>query len=155
MLEITDIKNINLEEALELAIMSYERELENNSQLMIKDIKDVVVAILDEKPIGYMAITTGGENFLTENDEIYSICGAYAKKEYRSLKIANMLLDQIIEICKRDNKTYLGVDCETINPTALRFWGKHFTNYTYFFHRRIDERIYQYDTYFDHFVNNK
>ena len=104
MLEITDIKNINLEEALELAIMSYERELENNSQLMIKDIKDVVVAIQDEKPIGYMAITTGGENFLTENDEIYSICGAYAKKEYRSLKIANMLLDQIIEICKRDTK---------------------------------------------------
>ena len=30
---------------------------------------------------------------------------------------------------------------ETLNPTALNFWGKHFDHYTYSFARRIDERI--------------
>ena len=32
-------------------------------------------------------------------------------------------------------------DCETLNPTALNFWGKYFDPYTYSFARRIDERI--------------
>ena len=32
------------------------------------------------------------------------------------------------------------VDCETLNPTALRFRGKYFVPFTYSFCRRIDER---------------
>jgi len=43
----------------------------------------------------------------------------------------------------------IGVDCETLNPNALRFWGKHFDNYTYSFARRIDERIIGYDKYLE------
>lgn len=38
-------------------------------------------------------------------------------------------------------KTYLGVDYETVNPTALHFWTKYFTPYTYSYIRRIDERV--------------
>lgn len=36
-----------------------------------------------------------------------------------------------------------------VNPTALRFWGKHFENYTYSYHRRIDERVIGYDSYLE------
>lgn len=42
---------------------------------------------------------------------------------------------------KNDGIKRIGVDCETINPTAFRFWGKYFDSYTYSFIRRIDERI--------------
>lgn len=35
----------------------------------------------------------------------------------------------------------MGVDYETLNPTALNFWTKYFKPCTYFFARRIDERI--------------
>lgn len=43
--------------------------------------------------------------------------------------------------CGRSGKTHLGVDYETVNPTALYFWTKYFTPYTYSYIRRIDERV--------------
>lgn len=42
---------------------------------------------------------------------------------------------------KAEGVTHLGVDCETMNPTALRFWTKSFLPYTYSFARRIDEKV--------------
>ena len=33
----------------------------------------------------------------------------------------------------------LGVDCESMNPTALGFWSKYFDAYTHSVVRRIDE----------------
>ena len=42
---------------------------------------------------------------------------------------------------------YIGVDCETLNPTALRFWNKYFDSYTYSYARRIDERVVGHDEY--------
>ncbi len=40
-------------------------------------------------------------------------------------------------------------DCEILNSTALKFWGKYFVNYTYSFARRIDERVMGYDKYLE------
>lgn len=56
------------------------------------------------------------------------------------------LLDADVEMCIKEGKSYMGVDYETINPTALRFWTKYFAPYTYSFIRRMDERIYQYES---------
>ena len=47
-------------------------------------------------------------------------------------------------VCENEGKEYLGVDYETLNPTALRFWDKYFQNYTYSYVRRIDERLADY-----------
>lgn len=91
--------------------------------------------------IGYIEIMKSGENFITDDSDMLSICGAYLKENYRGKNILQSLLAYVLEMLKKDGIKRIGVDCETINPTALRFWGKYFDNYTYSFVRRIDERI--------------
>lgn len=68
-------------------------------------------------------------------------CGAYLKEGYRGKNIYQSLLSFVLEALNKDGIKRLVVDCETINPTALRFWEKYFDSYTYRFARRIDERI--------------
>ena len=88
-----------------------------------------------------MALDDVGETFFSEHPSISNICGAYVEKNYRKYGVAQQLLEYLCQICESEGKTYLGVDCETMNPTALRFWGKYFENYTYSYARRIDERL--------------
>ena len=101
----------------------------------------ILAARENSKVIGYMAIDDEAETFLTERTDISNICGAYVSEEYRSQGVAKQLLDAVVEKCIEEGKRYLGVDYETINPTALHFWTKYFVPYTYSFIRRIDERI--------------
>ena len=91
--------------------------------------------------IGYLEVTNDGETFITEEPDYLHICGAYLKENYRGENIIQSLLSVVIETLKKDGINRLGVDFETINPTALRFWEKYFDSYTYSFVRRIDERI--------------
>lgn len=109
----------------------------------------IFVAKENKEIIGYIEVGDEGENFITENKAMRSICGAYFKKEYRNKEVAASLLKYICEELKLEGISYLGVDCETLNPNALRFWGKYFENYTYSFHRRIDERIIGFSKYLD------
>ena len=111
--------------------------------------KRVFVAKDGENIVGYMALQNAGENFISNMDSMYNICGAYVAEDYRNTGVAKQLLDFLVQISKVEGMEYLGVDCETLNPTALRFWGKYFQNYTYSFHRRIDERVQNYQQYFD------
>ena len=103
----------------------------------------VLAARQGSRIVGYMAIDDEAETFLTERTDMSNICGAYVSEECRSQGVAKQLLDAVAEKCTQEGKSYLGVDYETINPTALRFWTKYFVPYTYSFIRRIDERIYQ------------
>mgnify|MGYP000164355539 CR=1 FL=1 len=91
--------------------------------------------------IGYIEIMNDGENFITVEPDMLNICGAYLKEKYRGKNILQSILLFTLEALKKDGIKRIGVDCETINPTALRFWGKYFDNYTYSFIRRVDERI--------------
>ncbi len=109
--------------------------------------KRMFVAIIDGKPAGYYLTGGDGENFITEGSEVVNICGTFVNEEYRGMSVASQLLEYVCQVCEKEGIEYLGVDCETINPTALRFWGKHFSNYTYSLHRRIDERILGYSDY--------
>lgn len=93
------------------------------------------------KIIGFISIDDNAENFITEHDTMKSICGAYFDEKYRGEGIAQALLGFIRDTLKAESVTHIGVDCETLNPTALNFWGKYFVPYTYSFARRIDERI--------------
>lgn len=95
--------------------------------------------------IGYIAIGVDGETYLTEKKDLFNISGAIVRNEYRGQGVAKQILDEVVRACITDGKKFLGVDCETINPTAIRFWPKYFHPYTYSFIRRLDERIYGYE----------
>ena len=101
----------------------------------------IFAAEADGRIIGFISIDDNAENFITEHDKMKNICGAYFDENYRGKGIAQNLLLFVAETLKAEGITHLGVDCETLNPTALNFWGKYFQPYTYSFARRIDERV--------------
>ncbi len=101
----------------------------------------IFAAEADGRIIGFISIDDNAENFITEYDTMKNICGAYFDENYRGDGIAQNLLSFIAETLKTEGVTHLGVDCETLNPTAINFWGKYFEPYTYSFARRIDERM--------------
>jgi len=101
----------------------------------------IFTAEADGRIIGFISIDDTAENFITEHDTMKNICGAYFDENHRGGGIAQDLLAYIADTLKAEGVTHLGVDCETLNPTALNFWGKYFEPYTYSFARRIDERI--------------
>ena len=106
-----------------------------------KESMRVFAAVSDDKPIGFISVDVTAENFITEHDKMANICGAYFDESCRGKGIAQALLSHIRDTLSGEGITHLGVDCETMNPTALNFWGKYFTPYTYSFARRLDERI--------------
>ncbi len=101
----------------------------------------IFAAESDGEIIGFISVDDDAENFITEHDKMKNICGAYFNENYRGKGIAQNLLSFVAETLKAEGATHLGVDCETLNPTALNFWGKYFEPYTYSFARRIDERV--------------
>lgn len=95
----------------------------------------------DNRPVGYIEVCEKAETFISEDEEVLNICGTYVEEQYRNSTVAQELLLFTIKKLSDEGLKYLGVDCETLNPTALRFWTKYFEAYTYSFVRRIDERI--------------
>lgn len=91
--------------------------------------------------IAYMEATPEGENFLSSSPGIMNICGAYCLPEYRGSGTAKTLLRHMAAVLQMEGYRRMGVDCESFNPTALHFWGKHFQAYTHSVVRRIDENI--------------
>ena len=116
-----------------------QRWFENNGS------KRILAAKHGIQIIGYMAIDDEAETFVTERMDMNNICGAYVLEKYRSVGVAKQILDAVVRKSIEEGKSYLGVDYETINPTALHFWTKYFKPYTYSFVRRIDERICTYE----------
>lgn len=91
------------------------------------------------RAIGFYEVTENGENFVTEQADMKNICGAYCLPEYRGTGIMERLLKHVLSVLHREGVARLGVDYESINATALAFWGKHFIPYTQGLVRRIDE----------------
>lgn len=111
------------------------------SEWITRETMRIFAAKADGKVVGFISVDEEGENFVTEYDKMKNICGAYFVEEYRGTGIAQGLLSFVRDTLKTEGVTHLGVDCETMNPTALRFWTKSFVPYTYSFARRIDERV--------------
>lgn len=93
------------------------------------------------KLVGYIEVGNDGETFISEDPDVLNICGTYVDSDYRNNSVAKELLNYTMKKLAGEGVKYLGVDCETLNPTALGFWTKHFESYTYSFIRRVDERI--------------
>lgn len=116
-------------------------DMERYEQWFQKDGMRVFAAESDGEIIGFISVDDDAENFITEHDTMKNICGAYFDENYRGKGIARNLLAFIADTLKAEGVTHLGVDCETLNPTALNFWSKYFKPYTYSYARRIDERV--------------
>jgi len=96
------------------------------------------IARKDGEIVAYIDVAEEGENFVTVNPRMRNIQGAYCKPEYRGRKIYDALLAYVVEVLKEEGYEYLGVDFESYNPTANRFWKKHFHEYTNSVTRRIE-----------------
>ena len=79
-----------------------------------------------------------GENFVSQGSGILNISGMFVREDYRGKGYARLLVDAAVEEAKNLGKPVLGVDYETMNPTARCFWEKDFTPYTISLVRRVD-----------------
>jgi len=79
-----------------------------------------------------------GENFISQGQPILNISGMYLSDAYRGKGLAQLLVNAAVDEAKNLGKPLLGVDYETMNPTARGFWEKYFTPYTISLVRRID-----------------
>lgn len=96
------------------------------------------VAETEGRPIAFIEVTADGENFMTGHPDMLNICGAYCEPAWRGKGVSKALLDHILRKLQAEGIQYLGVDYETINPTAVGFWEKYFVPYTASLVRRID-----------------
>lgn len=101
----------------------------------------IYAAFEGEKAIAFIEAIHGGENFITDIDDMMSICGAFCLPNYRGKEIVQSLLNVMIDELKLEGYKRLGVDYESFNPTAYEFWNKYFLQYTNSVTRRIDEGI--------------
>jgi ribosomal protein S18 acetylase RimI-like enzyme len=97
------------------------------------------VARDDDTPIGYLEIADEGESFLSAAPDMQNICGAFLLADYRGRGIYQSLLQFVMTTLRDEGVRRIGVDFETMNPTALHFWTKYFDVYTHSFARRIDD----------------
>ena len=97
------------------------------------------VAERNETPCAYIKVSADGENFVGRDTGMMHICGAYCLPEHRGTGLAPSLLNFVIRTLKTEDYTRLGVDFESINPTAAGFWLKYFKPYTHSVVRRIDD----------------
>lgn len=91
----------------------------------------------------YVKVSATGETFAACGRGYRHVNGAYCLPEHRGRSLYPNLLNFAIRTLAPMGYTMLGVDYESINPTALGFWRKHFEPYTCSVVRRIDERILQ------------
>jgi GNAT superfamily N-acetyltransferase len=96
------------------------------------------VACAGDEPVGYLEVTDDGENVLTAAPDMRHICGAFLLGSFRGRGIYDALLGFVLETLGAEGVRRVGVDFETMNPTALNFWTRYFEPYTSSYARRID-----------------
>jgi len=95
--------------------------------------------------VAYIKAELDGENFIKDTPGYLHVKGAYCLPEHRGKGLNQRLLGMLIQKLKMNGYTRLGVDFESINPTAYGFWLKYFDAYTHSVVRRIDEKaVYQF-----------
>lgn len=98
------------------------------------------VAEVEGTPVAYLRFSMEGENFISNCGKMINISGAFCLPDFRGSGIVDQLLDFSADFWRGQGYRLIGVDCESINPTARKYWLKHFTPYTYSLVRRIDEK---------------
>lgn len=89
--------------------------------------------------VAFIESAATGEHFATAAPKMGNICGAFCLPEHRGRGVYQNLLNHMIETLAGEGNQLLGVDYESINPTAIAFWEKYFQPYTAGLVRRVDE----------------
>jgi GNAT superfamily N-acetyltransferase len=107
----------------------------------LESVKDdrFFVARKDGNIIAFISVSKAGETFIRSIPGYIHADGAFCLPEYRGTGVLQGLLNRAATTLKAEGYKYLGVDFESINPSAYAFWLKHFTAYTHSVVRRIDE----------------
>ena len=101
----------------------------------------VFVAERDGTAVAFVEVGEDGENFITGTPGMKNICGAFCLPQYRGTGLFANLLNYTVAQLRAKGATLLGVDYESINPTASGAWGKYFTPYTHSVVRRVEADI--------------
>ena len=97
------------------------------------------VAKTNNQVVAYLRAELAGETFIRNVPGYLHINGAFCLPEHRGKGLSQQLLHVLVKKLRAQGYTRLGVDFESINPIADRFWLKHFEPYTSSVVRRIDE----------------
>lgn len=100
----------------------------------------VFAAFDGARPVAYLSVGGGGETFVDGAPLTRHIHGAYCLPALRGTGLMDALLARALDCVRAEGTLWLGVDCETLNPPAYRYWRKHFTPYCLSYVRRVDER---------------
>ena len=91
--------------------------------------------------VAFIEVGENGENFITGMPGMKNICGAFCLPQFRGTGVFANLLNFVVAQLRMQGVTRLGVDYESINPTASGAWGKYFTPYTHSVVRRVEADI--------------
>lgn len=103
----------------------------------------IFAAYAGKEMIAFLKTSLGGEAFICDNPGYFHITGAFCLPEHRGKGVYANLLRFAVQKLREDGIVYLGVDYESINPSADRFWNRHFSVYTHSVVRRIDEHVFR------------
>lgn len=99
-------------------------------------------AVCGGKYVAYMKVSASGEHFITTDDAMMNITGAFCLPAYRGTGLYRQLLAFVGSIMVEEGFSFLGVDYESYNLAGSGFWEKHFAPYTASVARRIDDKIF-------------
>ena len=101
----------------------------------------ILVACSGGKPIAATILGHDGETYLDELPHVTHLGSTYCHTDFRGKGVMSALVQYASAHAHAQGFTHFGVDCETLNPPAFRFWKKHFEPFTYSAVRRLDERL--------------
>ena len=116
----------------------------NNESAFLKDYERFqsiyFIASQEGRIVAFIRAELDGETFIQETPGYLHVKGAYCLPEHRGKGLNQKLLCMLTQKLKMKGYSRLGVDFESINPTAWGFWLKYFDAYTHSVVRRIDEK---------------
>ena len=110
---------------------------------MVADWDAVYVACDGGGAFAFLIVEEGGETFVDDLPGTRHVGKAYCEPGHRGGGAMPALLAAAQRDLAAQGIARLGVDCETLNPPAYRFWRRHFSAFTYSAVRRLDERLRQ------------
>lgn len=93
------------------------------------------------KMIGMIDVSTGGNSFITSENDTRNVGDLYVELKYRGQAVSHGLMRYVISTLQAEGVKRLWVEHGTTNPTAQRFWSKYFQSFTYTLTRSIDGKM--------------
>ena len=108
----------------------------------LSDDRITLIATKNGEIVSCISGKNNSGNISILNDKgTFGINFGYTKIEHRRTGIASILLNELLEIAKKNDSVFCSVDFESQNIEGRSFWLKYFTPVVYSMMRKIDDRI--------------